>query len=282
MGGGYGEPWLMAVQSGTLAVIAGGGCLPRLVLEGARDMGLRVVGVGFVGESEPDLAAGMDAWKWLHLGQLGKLITFCKQHGVDRIVMAGKVHKARAVDFRPDWRAAKLLWKVRNTQDDVLLRAITAELEAEGMAVVAAQDFLPHLQTPEGQLSRRGPTPVEQADIDFGWPLARQMGCLDVGQCVVVRKRSTVAVEALEGTDATILRAGKLVGPGCVVIKVFKPMQDVRLDLPAIGPETIRTMIQAQASCLAVEAGRSLFLDLPESLALAESAGICVMGVGSA
>lgn len=269
------------IHSGTLAIIAGGGRLPRLVLDGARAMGLRVVGVGFAGETEVDLARAMDAWQWLHLGQLGKLIAFCKQQGVGRIVMAGKVHKARAVNFRPDWRAAKLLWKVRNTQDDVLLRAITQELENEGLAVVAAQDFLPHLKTPEGELTRRKPTSEERADIEFGWPLARQMGSLDVGQCVVVRKRSVVAVEALEGTDATILRAGELVGPGCVVIKVFKPIQDPRLDLPAIGPQTIRTMIQAQASCLAVEAGRSLFLDLPESLSLAESHGISIVGLAS-
>ncbi|TVQ98516.1 MAG: LpxI family protein [Desulfovibrionales bacterium] len=271
----------MTSLSGTLAIIAGGGRLPCLVLDGARAMGWRVVGVGFVGETEPELAEKMDAWKWLHLGQLGKLIAFCKQQGVSRIVMAGKVHKARAVDFRPDWRAAKLLWKIRNTQDDVLLRAITQELESEGLAVGAAQDFLPHLKTPEGALTRRKPTTDEQKDIDFGWPLAQKMGALDVGQCIVVRKRSTVAVEALEGTDATILRAGELVGPGCVVIKVFKPMQDIRLDLPAIGPQTIRTMIRAQASCLAVEAGRSLFLDLKESLELADSAQISIVGIGS-
>ena len=275
------RPRPTAMHSGTLAIIAGGGRLPRLVLDGARAMGLRVVGVGFAGETEPELTEGMDAWKWLHLGQLGKLIAFCKEQGVTQIVMAGKVHKARAVDLRPDWRAAKLLWKVKNTQDDVLLRAIAQELESEGLAVVAAQDFLPHLQTPEGILTRRGPTPEERADIEFGWPLAQRMGALDIGQCVVVRKRTAVAVEALEGTDSTILRAGKLVGPGCVVIKVFKPIQDIRLDLPAIGPQTVRAMMQAKASCLAVEAGRSLFLDLPESLNLAESAGISIVGVAS-
>ncbi|GAB6060417.1 LpxI family protein [Desulfonatronum parangueonense] len=272
---------MTAISNETLAIIAGGGHLPQLVLEGARNMGLRVVGVGFAGETDPALAHGVDAWQWQNLGQLGKLIAFCKKQGVGRIVMAGKIHKARAVDLRPDWRAAKLLWKVKNTQDDVLLRAITGELESEGMAVVSAVDFLPHLRSPEGVLTRRGPTSEEQADIDFGWPMARQIGALDIGQCIVVRKRTTVAVEGLEGTDATILRAGELVGPGCVVIKLFKPIQDVRLDLPAVGPKTIQTMIQAKASCLALEAGRSLFIHLEESLTLADKAGISVVGLRS-
>lgn len=268
-------------QAGTLAIIAGGGRLPMLVLEGARSMGLRVVGVGFAGETEAELAERADAWQWLHLGQLGKLIAFCKKQKVQRIVMAGKVHKAKAVNMRPDWRAAKLLWKVKNTQDDVLLRAITHELESEGLAVVSALDFLPRLRCPEGLLTRREPTPEEQADIDFGWPLAQKMGTLDIGQCVVIRKRTAVAVEALEGTDATIIRAGEIAGPGCVVIKVFKPIQDIRLDLPAIGTQTIATMIQAKASCLALEAHRSLFLDYPESIALAEKAGISIVGLSA-
>jgi UDP-2,3-diacylglucosamine hydrolase len=263
----------------TLALIAGSGSLPQLVLEGARSRGMRVVGVGFAGETEPELASGMDAWQWLHLGQLGKLIAFCKDQGARQIVMAGKVHKARAVNLRPDWRAAKLLWKIKNTHDDALLRAITAELEAEGMTVISAMDFLPHLRTPAGTLTRRRPTAEEQADLDFGWPLAKSMGSMDIGQCVVVRKRTVVAVEALEGTDQTIIRAGELAGPGCVVIKVFKPIQDLRLDLPTIGSRTIETMITAKAQCLGVEAGQSIFLDYTQSITMADQAGISIVGL---
>lgn len=263
----------------TLALIAGSGDLPRMILEGARAQGWRVAGLGFVGEADPALAADMDAWIWLHLGQLGKLIGFCKKQGARRVVMAGKVHKARAVNVRPDWRAAKLLWRVRTTHDDVILRAVTEELEREGLAVVSALEFLPRLGTPEGVLTRRGPSPEEQADLDMGWPLAKALGRMDIGQCLVLRKKTVVAVEALEGTDAAILRAGDLVGPGCVAIKIFKPIQDVRLDLPTIGPQTIKTMIQAKATCLGVEAGQSLFLGPEESVALADQAGISIVGM---
>jgi UDP-2,3-diacylglucosamine hydrolase len=270
------------MHSPTLAVIAGGGRLPRMVLEGARARGLRVVGVGFAGETERELAEAMDAWQWMQLGQLGKLIAFCKKQGASQVVMVGKVHKARAVDLRPDWRAAKLLWKIKSTQDDVLLRAITAELEDEGLRVVSTMEFLPHLLTPCGVLTKRSPSAQEQADIDFGWPLARSIGDLDIGQCLVVRKRTVVAVEALEGTDMTILRAGEVVGAGCVVVKIFKPVQDHRLDLPTIGARTISTMIQAKATCLGVEAGRSIFVDLEQSLALADQAGISIVGLDNA
>ncbi len=270
---------MMTSSPRTLALIAGSGDLPRLVTAGARMQGWRIVGVGFVGETDPGLAEDLEAWEWLHLGQLGKLIAFCKKQGVQEVVMAGKVHKTRAVNLRPDWRAAKLLWKIKNTHDDVILRAVAAELESEGMAVASALDFLPHLRTPEGVLTRRGPSPEEQADLDVGWPLAKALGAMDIGQCLVLRKKTVVAAEAVEGTDATIARAGELAGPGCVVIKVFKPIQDMRLDLPTIGPQTIQAMIQAQASCLGLEAGRSLFLDLPESVTLADQAGISIIGM---
>lgn len=263
----------------TLALIAGGGDLPGLVAAGARMQGLRIVGIGFPGETDPGLAGQLDAWEWLHLGQLGRLIAFCKKQGVSRVVMAGKVHKTRAVNLRPDWRAAKLLWKVKNTLDDVILRAVAEELEKEGLAVVSALDFLPHLRTPEGVLTRRNPSAEERQDLDTGWPLAKAMGSLDIGQCLVLRRKTVIAAEAVEGTDETILRAGRLAGPGCVVIKVFKPIQDLRLDLPTIGPRTIRTMIEARATCLGVEAGKSLFLDLPASLALADQAGISIVGL---
>lgn len=268
--------------SKTLALIAGGGDLPALVLEGARRQGLRVVGLGFVDETDPALAREVDAWAWLHLGQLGRLIAFCKKQGASRVVMAGKVRKTRAVNLRPDWRAAKLLWRVRNTHDDEILRAVAAELEGEGMAVASALDFLPHLRTPEGVLTKRKPSAEERADLEVGWPLAKSLGAMDIGQCIVLRRKTVVAAEAVEGTDATILRAGELAGPGCVVIKVFKPIQDLRLDLPTIGRQTIMTMIRARASCLGVEAGQSLFLDLPESVALADQAGISVVGLRSA
>lgn len=263
----------------TLALIAGGGDLPQLVVDGARHQGLRVVGLGFIGETDPRLAERVDAWEWLHLGQLGKLIAFCKSQGVRQVVMAGKVHKIKAVNLRPDWRATKLLWKIKDTHDDKILRAVAAELENEGMVVVSALNFLPHLRTPEGVLTRRKPSAEEQADLDVGWPLAKTLGSMDIGQCLVLRKKTVVAAEAVEGTDATILRAGELAGPGCVVIKIFKPIQDMRLDLPTIGPQTIQAMIQAQASCLGVEAGNSLFLDLPGSVAMAEKADISIVGL---
>jgi DUF1009 family protein len=193
--------------------------------------------------------------------------------------MAGSIAKPKALDIRPDLRALKLLGMLRDKGDDVLLRAVARELESEGMPVVSPQDILPSLLTPAGVLTRRKPTDQEAADLRAGWDMAKAVGRLDIGQCVVLKKGVVAAVEALEGTDETVRRGGRLAGPGAVVVKVCKPDQDQRVDLPSVGTETIRTMAEAGATCLGVEAGKSLFFDREAALEQADKAGICVVGV---
>ncbi|MFO7595451.1 MAG: UDP-2,3-diacylglucosamine diphosphatase LpxI [Desulfocurvibacter africanus] len=264
---------------GTLGLIAGGGRFPFLIADGARKSGLRVVAVGFRSNTDPGLPACVDEYQELRLGQLGKLIDFFKSRGVDRVLMGGTINKARAMDIIPDFRGARLLLKLGGKGDDALLRVISDELASEGMPVRRAHELIPELLMPEGFLAGRRPSPEIMADIRFGWSVAKELGRLDIGQTVVVRRQVVAAVEALEGTDNAIRRGCSLAGQGAVVVKVFKPGQDERLDLPSVGLTTIETMREAGAACLAVEAGRSLFFDREQALSAANRAGIAVVGV---
>ncbi len=263
----------------TVGIIAGGGQFPFLVADGIRGQGGRVAVIGFPSNTDPALAAHVDVYLEVKLGQLGKVIDFFRKEGVGRVIMAGAVNKARALDIRPDFRAAKLLFRLRGKGDDALLRAVAEELESEGFSVVRAHEACPALLTPRGVLTRRSPTPEEWEDIRFGWPLAKRIGELDIGQTIVVRKQVVAAVEALEGTDVAIERGLSLSGKGGVVVKVFKPGQEERIDLPSVGLRTIELLAAHGAGCLAVEAGRSLFFDREKSLALADKAGIAIVGM---
>jgi DUF1009 family protein len=264
---------------GTLGLIAGGGRFPFLIADGARKSGLRVVAVGFRSNTDPGLPDCVDEYQELRLGQLGKLIDFFKSRGVDRVLMGGTINKAKAMDIIPDFRGARLLLKLGGKGDDALLRVISDELASEGMPVRRAHELIPELLTPEGFLTGRRPSPEIMADIRFGWSVAKELGRLDIGQTVVVRRQVVAAVEALEGTDNAIRRGCSLAGQGAVVVKVFKPGQDERLDLPSVGMTTIETMRDTGAACLAVEAGRSLFFDRERALSVACRAGIAVVGV---
>lgn len=193
--------------------------------------------------------------------------------------MAGTINKPKALDIRPDFRAAKLLFKLATKGDDVLLRTITNEFESEGMEVIGPHEFAPELLTPEGFLTKRKPGEVESADIVFGWKIARELGRMDIGQCVVVREGIVAAVEAIEGTDAAIKRGCELGGKGCTIVKVFKPGQEKRVDMPSIGLKTVQNMKDLGATCLGVEAGKSLFFDLDESVKFAEKHGITIVGL---
>lgn len=263
----------------TLGLIAGGGRFPFLIAENARREGLRVVAVGFRGNTDPGLPSRVDEYQELRLGQLGKLISFFKSHGVSSIIMGGAINKAGAMDVIPDLRGARLLLKLPGKGDDALLRIISAELASEGMPVMRAHELIPELLTPEGFLTGRCPAAEVMEDIRFGWAVAKEIGRLDIGQTVVVRRQVVAAVEALEGTDNAIRRGCSLSGKGAVVVKVFKPGQDERLDLPSVGLATIETMREAGAACLAVEAGRSLFFDREPALEAARRAGIAVVGI---
>lgn len=262
-----------------IGIIAGSGQFPRLVAENARASGYGVVICGFQGHTDPALAEVADAFVMLHLGQFEKLISFFRTHGVHRLCMAGAISKPKALDLRPDFRAARILFSLRGKGDDALLRAIMGELEREGFSLVQAATFSSELTCPEGVLTRRPPTPEEQADIAWGWPIAEVIGSFDIGQSMVVKQGMVIAVECLEGTDAALRRGGELGGAGCVALKRFKPGQDDRVDLPAIGLATIRLLIEYGYSCLAVEAGKTLFFDREQAVALADKHGLCIIAV---
>jgi DUF1009 family protein len=262
----------------TLGLVAGGSRFPHAIAAAARNQGWRVVGVGFAPDTETDLPQACDAFAWLRLGQLGALIDFFRKQRVSHIVFAGPIHKPRALSLVPDFRAARLLLSLRSRGDDAILRAVRRTLEAEGWQVVGADTFLPHLITPQGVLTRTQPTEQQWTDIALGWEIAGAVGKWDVGQCVIVRDGVVLAVEAIEGTNQAIARAGKLGGPGAVVVKRAKPGQDRALDLPAVGRGTIEAMAMVQASCLAVEAGGSFFFDLEGALRLAHDHRITVVG----
>jgi DUF1009 family protein len=250
-------------------------------------MGLRVVCVGIRSEADPALAGLVDRFYWAGPARMGAIIRSFKSARVRRIVMAGKVRKANIL-FRP-WRWLAFLpdlrticwWYFRgrrDNKDDTLLLSVIEEFASEGLTFESALDLCPELLVRQGLLTRRPPTPREEADIDFGWALAREMGRLDVGQSVAVKERAVLAVEAIEGTDRAILRAGELCrAGGFVVVKVAKPQQDMRFDVPTVGTSTIETLYRAGARVLAIEAGRTIVLDQADTIALADRYGLTIV-----
>ncbi len=268
------------MKSLPIGLIAGGGQFPLLFARAARKQGRAVVAAAHVNESDPTLASEVDHLCWVKLGQLGKIIKHFKKNGVTEAVFAGAITKTRIFkDVLPDFKGLSLWNKIDARQDDAILRAVAQTLEQEGIQVLASTIYLEHLLFPAGVLTRKKPTAGEVEDIRFGWKIAREIGRLDIGQCVVVRERTVLAVEAIEGTDATIRRGGKLADKGAVVVKLKKPGQDFRFDLPATGSATIATLAEVGGSVLAVEAGQSLLFDRETMIAAAEQAGIAVVGV---
>jgi len=263
-----------------IGIIAGGGQFPYLFAEAAKKAGREVVIIGHKGESHPDLEAVADRFCWVKLGQLGKIIKFFQSEKVEETVFLGTITKTRIFrDVLPDLKGISLWNKIDVRQDDSILRAFAGELEKEGIKVLDSTLYLQHLLFPAGILTRKKPTAGQRRDIDFGFQMARAIGKLDIGQCVVVRDMAVVAVEAIEGTDAAIKRGGALARENTVVVKVKKPDQDLRFDLPAIGPTTIESMLQARAVVLAVEAGQALLFDRETVISQADKAGIVVVGV---
>ena len=267
-------------MSENIGLIAGKGQFPLLFAQAAKNQGLQVIAVAHRGETDPGLAALVNRLHWVYVGQLGKIIRIFKNEGVNRAVLAGGISRGRLFrEFRPDLRALSLIRRVGAGRDDRLLRAVADELEGEGIKISPSTLYLDELLASPGQLSRRAPTPEELRDIDFGYEIAKEIGRLDIGQCVVVRRGVVVALEAIEGTDETIRRGGRLSGPGAVVVKVSKPHQDLRFDVPAVGLETIRTMVEIKAAVLAVDAGKSLIFNRNEMISAADRAGIAVWGI---
>ncbi|UZP68888.1 UDP-2,3-diacylglucosamine diphosphatase LpxI [Desulfovibrio mangrovi] len=262
-----------------IGIVAGKGQFPALVARGARAAGLDVVMCGFHGHTDPLLEREADSFAMLHLGALNKLIEYFKERGVRRLCFAGAISKPKALDLRPDFRAAKVLFKLRSKGDDVLLRAVMDELESEGLRIVQAAELVPDLRGAAGVQTRRQPGSEEWDDLRYGWPIAQAIGAMDIGQCIVVKRGMVVAVEGLEGTDALLRRGAELGGAGCVAIKIVKPGQDERIDLPALGTATIRTLVDGGYSCLAYHAGKTLFFDREEALKLADAHNLSIIGL---
>lgn len=281
-----------------LGLIAGNGRFPFLLLDAARAHGTEVVVAAIREETDPemDTRAAADAGvrvHWLSLGELSRLIETFQQEGVHKAVMAGQVkHKQIFSSIRPDWRLAKLLLNLRSRNTDMLLGAVAKVLGDEGIELISSTTYLEPLLARPGVLTARAPNEQEQKDISYGREVARGLAGFDLGQTVVIAAQACVAVEAMEGTDATIARAGELMRSleddastlerSLTVVKVAKPKQDLRFDVPVIGIHTIETMRAAGATCLALEAHRTLIFDLEAVRAEADLAGIAVLALENA
>lgn len=248
-----------------------------MVADSARKRGIRVIAVAHRGESVQELAKRVDEITWIELGRLGQLVNAFKARDVRHVLMAGAIDKSNIFGkVRPDLRGLAVMGKLLVLHDDDILRAVAGELEKEGITVVSSAAYLPELLAPSGYITKRRPRKEEEDDIDFGWTVAKELGRLDIGHCVVVRRRTVLAVEAIEGTNETILRGGKLAKERAVVVKVCKPNQDLRFDLPAVGLDTVKAMITVNAAVLAIEAGKTLIFDKDEMVNLADAHGIVI------
>jgi UDP-2,3-diacylglucosamine hydrolase len=285
-----------------LGLIAGNGRFPFLLLDAARAHGVTVVVAAIKEETDPEIDSRANAdpairVHWLSLGELSRLVDTFHREGVTQAVMAGQVkHKQIFSSIRPDWRMAKLLLNLRTRNTDMLLGAVAKVLGDEGIELIPSTAYLEPLLAPPGVLTARAPSNDESKDIAYGREVARHLAAWDLGQTVVIAAQACVAVEAMEGTDATIERAGALMrtlddpsagsastlARALTVVKVAKPKQDLRFDVPVIGVRTIEAMRQAGATCLALEAGRTLIFDRDAVRALADAAGIAVVAVEAA
>ena len=265
-------------------LIAGNGKFPLLVLEGARRAGVSLAVAAIREETDPSIErAAAEAGgrvEWVRIGQLGKMIRFFKREGVSRAIMAGQVKHVQIFSGAPpDLRMLKMLLSLPRRNTDALIGGVAAELAGEGIELIDSTYFLQDHLPPEGTLTRRAPDARERGDIEYGLEVAREIARLDLGQTIVVRARACVAVEAMEGTDATVSRAGGLARGRLTVVKVAKPGQDMRFDVPVVGLPTIRTMIEAGATCLCLTAGRTLMLDREEMIRLADEHRVAVVAV---
>jgi DUF1009 family protein len=263
-----------------IGLIAGNGRFPIIFADNARKLGYHVSAVAHEGETEPELASHVDRIHWIKIGQLSKLIKAFKEDRVHQAVMLGGIRKTHVfTTVRPDFRTLAMATRLALWKDDDILREFAKELEREGIAICESTFGLEGILVEEGSLTARTPTEKEWEDIRYGWDVAHDIGRLDIGQCVVIKDRVVVAVEAVEGTDGAIKRGGELAKEGAVVVKRSKPQQDLRFDLPAIGPRTIEVMASVKASVLAVEAGRTILLDREIMLDKARSARIAIVGI---
>ncbi len=262
-------------------LIAGNGTFPLLVLDSARRQNLDMVVAAIKEETFPEIEKSGFPVHWVGLGQLGKLVSIFKGAGVTRAIMAGQVKHVQIFSSSlPDLTMIRMLAGLRQKNTDALIGGVARVLEEQGITLIDSTALLQPFMAPEGKIGRRGLTPHEQADVGYGRPLAQQIARMDIGQTIVVRDKAIVAVEAMEGTDAAIRRAADLVQrKKLTVIKVSKPKQDMRFDVPVIGAATIRVMAECGASAVVLDAGKTLLLDRAEMIGLADESNIAVVGL---
>jgi len=274
-----------------VGLLAAWGRYPILVAETLRQQGFHIFGLGVAGLADPRLRELCDDFQWVGLARFGAAIRYFQQHAVTEATMAGKVHKVllfqpwRWLRHLPDLRTIRMFLphfftRRQDCRDDTLLGVIVREFADCGIRFVPATDFAPQLLVGAGQLTRRGPTAAQWKDIRFGWQMAKEMGRLDIGQSVAIKDQAVLAVEAMEGTDECIRRAGALCRlGGFAVVKVAKPRQDMRFDVPTIGPSTVETLSAAGGRVLAIEAGRTIMLDAPQVIDLADRRQVAIVAL---
>ncbi|MBX3288048.1 MAG: UDP-2,3-diacylglucosamine diphosphatase LpxI [Acidobacteria bacterium] len=260
-------------------LIAGNGQFPFLVVEGAKKAGAELSIVAIREETDPKIDDVADDVVWVGIGQLGKMLSHFKKKGVEKVMMAGQVKHVQIFSGAlPDIRMLKMLWNLPRRNTDALIGGIAAELAKDGLELIDSTYFIGDHLAPSGVMTKRKPNDVELGNIKYGLHVANEIARLDLGQTIVVRASACVAIEAMEGTDETIIRAGKLAKGKLTVVKVSKPDQDMRFDVPVVGVPTIEVMHSAGATCLSVTSGKTLIFEKEEMIKLADKLGICVIG----
>ena len=267
--------------SDAVGLIAGNGQFPLLFAQAAKEQGVRVVAVAMEGETNPEIANHVDVCSFVKVGQLGRMIKFFHKHSITQAAMAGGVRKTRLFEgARPDLTAVKLLAQSALKQDDGMLRAIAREFESKGITIIDSTLYMPECLAPAGLLTSNAIDSKTESELSYGYEVARKIGELDIGQTVIVKGGAVVALEAIEGTDACIERAGNLTQQsGAVAVKIAKPDQDMRFDVPAIGITTIENLSRAGIKVLGVEAGRTLFLEPQKIIQRADELGVTIVGL---
>ena len=265
----------------TIGLIAGKSDFPLLFAKAAKAKGVKIIAVGIEGETKPEVERLVDKFYWVKLGELSRVLEIFKAEGVKKAVMAGGVTKSRIFNevLKIDGLMKSILVRALDKKDDTLLSMITATLKSAGIDLLDSTLFLEDLLPGEGALTKAKPTPAQEEDIKFGIKAAREVAGLDIGLSIFVKDKAVIAVEDIEGTDAMIKRGGRLAGPGGVVIKVARHKQNMRFDIPVIGPQTIRSMIEVKAGCLAIEAKKTLIINKEEAITLADNNSISIIAV---
>ena len=265
----------------TIGLLAGVGRLPVEFARAARGMGFHVIGIGVLPEVDPELPQWVEYYEHIHIAKLDRIFKLLKNRQINQVTLLGKVNKELVYAHRvlPDFRVLKIFARLKNFSDDTVTLALVDELAGEGITVLDQTELLRPLMPQAGVLTKRQPTTEELADMRFGLDMAKKVGGLDIGQTVVVKNRAVMAVEAIEGTDACIRRGGALGRGGVTVAKMAKPRQDMRFDVPGIGPDTIDSMIEAGAVALVIEAGRTLVVDRENVVERADKNGITIVAM---